>query len=115
MENPRKAQTRKPSIRKRANGTPLRTVPFENGFHFYTALGSYTGITATSISEFAEKLKIVPIESVVFHFHRKDFQNWVKNTIKDTTLAGRIEAINGELPAEDLRQKVLETVGTASG
>ena len=89
---------------------PLRTVPFESGFHFYTAIGNYTGITATSLSEFAAKLKIVPTESITFHFQRKDFQKWIKYTIKDAALAERLNRTKGEQSAEGLRKEILRTV-----
>ena len=107
---PRKAPIKKQSISTLTSATPLKTVSFESGFHFYTTVGNYTGITATNLSEFASKLKIVPIESVIFHFRRKDFQNWVKNAIKDPALAERISAISGDQPAENLRNEILRVV-----
>jgi len=83
---------------------------FENGFHFYTTLGNYTGITATNLSEFAAKLKTIPTESITFHFQRKDFQKWIKYTIKDAALAERIGRTKGEQSAEDLKKEILRTV-----
>lgn len=106
----RKAQVKKQSLVKPTSVESLRTVPFESGFRFYTAIGSYTGITATSLNEFAAKLQIIPIESVTFHFQRKDFQHWIKDTIKDTELAEQINRIKQELPAEDLRKEIFSTV-----
>ncbi len=91
---------------------PFRTVPFENGFHFYTAIGNYTGITATNLSEFAQKLQKIPTESIIFHFKRQDFQNWIKYTIKDTELAERISKTNGEQSPEDLRREIRRTIET---
>jgi len=38
----RKTQVKKQIILKPTIVKPLRTVPFENGFHFYTAIGQYT-------------------------------------------------------------------------
>ena len=100
-----KPTTVKPTIIK-----PLRTVPFESGFHFYTANGSYTGITATNLNEFAAKLQIIPTESITFHFHRKDFQKWIKYTIKDAALAERINRTKGKQSTEGLRKEILRTV-----
>ena len=100
----------KPTDVKPTNAKPLRTVPFENGFHFYTDIGKYTGITATSLSEFALKLQVIPEESVIFHFQRKDFQNWIKYTIKDAALAHRINNTKREQNAEDLRKEILRIV-----
>jgi hypothetical protein len=100
----------KPTIVKPTIVKHLRTVPFESGFHFYTAIGNYTGITATNLSEFAAKLKTIPTESITFHFQRKDFQKWIQYTIKDTALAERINRTNGEQSAEGLRKEILSTV-----
>jgi hypothetical protein len=100
----------KPTNVKPNNVKPLRTVPFENGFHFYTDIGKYTGITATSLSEFALKLQVIPTESVMFHFQRKDFQNWIKYTIKDTVLAQRIDNSKREQNAERLRKELVATI-----
>jgi len=102
--------TEKKTIEKRKNLNPLNTVPFENGFHFYTELEKNTGITASSIAEFAEKLQIIPIQSITFHFKRKDFQKWLKNTIGDEELAKRIDQINAWVHEENLRKELSKTV-----
>jgi alpha-amylase len=107
-----KVQVKKQPIKKPTSVKPPTTVSFENGFHFYTAIGNYTGITATNLSEFATKLQIIPKESITFHFQRKDFQKWVEYTIKDAALAERISRANGEQSAEDLRKEILRTVET---
>jgi hypothetical protein len=106
----RKNQVKNQSILKPTVVKPLRTVPFESGFHFYTAIGNYTGITATNLSEFAATLKTIPTESITFHFQRKDFQKWIQYTIKDAALAERISRIKGEQPAEGMRKEILSTV-----
>ena len=100
-----KQLTIKPTSKK-----PLATVSFENGFHFCTNIGNYAGITATSLNEFVSKLKIVPVESVKFHFQRKDFENWIRYTIKDVALAERIGKTKAEQSPEDLRKEILKTV-----
>ena len=109
----RKVQVKQQSIAKPTSAKPVTTVSFENGFHFYTTIGNYTGITATNLSEFAAKLRIVPLESITFHFQRKDFEKWIKCTIKEVALAERISKTNGEQPAEDLRKEILKTVETS--
>jgi len=90
----------------------LRTVPYEKGFHFYTASGNYIGETATSLHDFEMKIQIVPAASVNFHMQRGDFQKWIKDTLGDAELAKRISLIELTLPAEDLRKELLETVRT---
>ena len=105
-----KPTTLKPTTLKPTTLKPLRTVPFENGFHFYTAIGRYTGITATNLSEFATKLQTIPIESIKFHFQRKDFQNWIKYTLKDAALAERISRLKVKQSTEGLRKEILRSV-----
>ena len=109
-----KVQKKKQRAAKPTSIKPLATVSFENGFHFYTAIGNYTGITATNLSEFAVNLLIIPKESITFHFQRKDFQKWIECTIKDAALAERIDQANGEQSAEDLRKEILRTVQTCT-
>ena len=106
----RKVQVKKQLIAKPAGAKPLATVSFENGFHFYTTIGNYTGITAINLSEFAAKLQIIPNESIAFHFQRKDFENWIRYTIKDAALAERISRTKAEQSTEDLRKEILRTV-----
>lgn len=121
LTTPRKPQAKKqliqePKVAKTtivqpATIKPLRTVPFESGFHFYLTLGNYTGITATNLSEFASKLQTIPAESISFHFQRQDFQKWTKYTLEDNALTERISKIKADQPAEDLRKELLATVG----
>ena len=88
----------------------LRDVEFDRGFHFYTSLKHYTGITAISLPEFEEKLKIVDAHAVNFHFQRHDFQKWIEETIGDIQLAKRINQLNDELSDENLQKQILETL-----
>ena len=90
----------------------MNAVPYDNGFHFYTGIGNYTGVTATSLAEFAEKLQAVDSGSIRFHFQRADFQKWIKTTIGDPELAKRMNMIKRELSDENLRQELLKVVQT---
>jgi hypothetical protein len=65
----------------------LRTVPYEKGFHFYTASGNFTGETATSLEAFEKKLQVVPAASVNFHLQHGDYQKWIEETLGDDKLA----------------------------
>jgi len=91
---------------------PLNSVQFEKGFHFFTDLEKYTGITATSLSEFAKDLDAVPAESVKFHFQRKDYQKWLIDVVGDEELARRIDMIEVTPMSsdEDLRMELSKTV-----
>jgi alpha-amylase len=104
------ALVKKQAIEKPKNLSMLRTVLFEKGFHFYRELGKYSGITVNGMVEFADKLQVVPIESVMFHLKRQDFQKWFKNTIGDAELVKRIDQINAEFQNEDLRKALIKTV-----
>jgi predicted lactoylglutathione lyase len=87
----------------------LRTVKDQEAFYFYEAVGKPTGEIARNLSDFLNKVKIVKSESLVFHLQRKDFQNWVANTLGDSKLAeklGRISPSNGN----NLRANVCKTV-----
>ena len=88
----------------------LSTVPQDKGFHFFTDLGCSTGETATRLDTFAEKLETISADSVQFHFQRNDFQNWIQTTVGDGVLAERINSISRQLPVEDLRNEIVETV-----
>jgi alpha-amylase len=90
----------------------LRTVPYEKGFHFYTAPGHFTGETATSLDAFEKKLQVVPMDSVNFHLQRGDFQKWIEDTLGDIELAKRVSLIKLTLPVEDLRKELLAMVQT---
>jgi Family of unknown function (DUF5752) len=102
--------TKKQTVEKPKNLNLLNTVSFENGFHFFTELGKYTGITASSTGEFAEELQKIPIQSVMFHFYRRDFQKWLKNTVGDEELAKRIDQIEAWSSDENLRKELFKTV-----
>jgi hypothetical protein len=87
------------------------TLPFELGFHFCLDGGNYTGITATSMPEFAEKLRTIDQNSIDFHMQRKDFQKWIQNEFCDKELPKQIDNIRNEkVSNETLRQELLNTI-----
>lgn len=88
----------------------LAPVPYDHGFHFFTAVGHYTGETAISLATFAMEVEVAPIESIDFHFKRADFQKWINETIGDTELATEIEQVEKLLTGEPLRQKLLRII-----
>ena len=92
---------------------PLRVVPHAQGFHFYTAVGNYCGVSAHSLEEFADALQYVCSAAIVFHFERGDFQNWIRDIIGDIELAQKIDDIkmcNRHLAAECCRKEFVDTV-----
>jgi hypothetical protein len=88
----------------------LSQVPTEQEFRFYTAVNKYTGESAASLEIFAEKLEAISIDSVKFHFQTGDFQEWIQHSVGDYVLAKEIRQTSNQLPNEDLREKLLETI-----
>lgn len=89
---------------------PLRVVSHAQAFHFYTAVGDYTGVSAHSLEEFDNALQFVCPESIVFHFERGDFQNWIREIIGDSELAQKITDISmceRHLAADSCRKEIV--------
>ena len=100
---------------KNSNKTrsPLRVVPHVQGFHFYTAVGDYCGVSVHSLEEFADAVQYVCSEAIVFHFERGDFQSWIRDVIGDNELAkklGDIKMCERHLAAESCRKEIMERV-----
>lgn len=53
----------------------LKTVPYNSGFHFYTAIGQYTGETATSLVNFAKELGVYRLSLLIFISKEQNFKN----------------------------------------
>jgi hypothetical protein len=91
----------------------LRSVPEQEGFHFYLAIGEPTGKTAVSLADFAEKMVVIDAQSVNFHYSRKDFEEWIRVVFEDAELAmrlGRIGRIRLGIQGEVLRKEIIRTV-----
>ncbi len=91
-------------------GKILSSVPREIGFHFSDEKFVYTGITALSLAEFALKMETVPVNSILFHYPRGDFQKWIQGTLGDEVLANRLSLIQSGLLGENLRMQILRIV-----
>jgi len=92
---------------------PLRVVPHAKGFHFYTAVGDYCGVSVNSLEEFADALQYICSEAIVFHFERGDFQNWIRDVIGDNELAKKIDYIKmceRHLAADSCRKELVDAV-----
>jgi hypothetical protein len=88
----------------------LRIVPMREAFHFFTDIGQYTGKSAVSLTEFSEELKTVSMKAIEFHFKRKDFEQWIKETLGDEYLANGIDRIDKSIKGEALRTAIQRTV-----
>ena len=88
----------------------LRTVPQNNAFYFFTDIGQYSGKFAASLTDFCTKLERIDIRSVDFHFKRRDFQKWIRETLRDVDLANKINKIRKETHGEELRDKIYRLI-----
>jgi hypothetical protein len=91
----------------------LRNVPESQGFRFYLAVDEPTGETAVSLADFVDKLETIEVQSVNFHYPRKDFQKWIREVLGDVELAlrlGRIGRVRLGIRGEALRSEILRIV-----
>lgn len=90
----------------------MRRLPFEKGFTFFHGFARPTNITASSLPEFLEGLKRVPIQSVEYHVERGDFERWISQVLGDRKLAKKIASIGQEdLSGERRRKKLIAVTG----
>ena len=102
---------RKPALNKALISEILRSGPENEGFHLYLAIGKPTEQNAVSLTDFVDKLATVNVQSVDFHYPRKDFEKWIREGIGDTELAlrlGRIGRIRLGTRGEALRREMLQ-------
>ncbi|MFP3985540.1 MAG: hypothetical protein ACLFU9_06205 [Candidatus Bathyarchaeia archaeon] len=105
-------QTLKPKASKEVAVAILNPVPTEKTFHFYTGIDQYSGLQATSLCDFCEKIKDVDVKSLEFHLSRKDFEQWLQS-IGDQELAEKIGAIREtNASGEELRKLVYKAAKT---
>jgi hypothetical protein len=103
-------KVRKSVLNKDLASKILRSVPEQEGFHFYLAIGEPTGETAVSLADFVKKLETIDVRSVNFHFSRKDFEKWIRGVIGDAELALRIGRIRLGIQGETLRSEIMRVV-----
>jgi hypothetical protein len=84
----------------------LRTVPQNEAFYFFTDIGEYTGKSANSLDNFCNKIRLMELKSVLFHFDRQDFEKWIKGTIGDAILAEKIGKIKNSVTREEFRTEI---------
>lgn len=89
----------------------LRNLSREKAFYFFTSIGNYTGENAASLKEFMDKINEVNVKSLMFHFHRGDFERWIADVLEDKELAeeiGKMQKI--DVPSGLLRNRLYEVV-----
>ncbi len=88
----------------------MRTVPHHDEFQFLKGPGDSTGKVATGLADFAEKMRVVDIRSVNYHFKRREFEKWIRDVIGDLELSRRIGRIRRESHGENLRKEIIQVV-----
>lgn len=89
----------------------LRTVPREKAFYFFTSIGNYTGVSASSLKEFMEKINEVNVKSLEFHLYRGDFEKWISEVLQDEELAVEVRKLQKfNLTGDGLRNQLYVTV-----
>jgi hypothetical protein len=88
----------------------LREIPEFNAFYFFRDEGKYTGNYATSLIVFYNMLSKIDKESLLFHFKRGDFRNWIKTIIGDNQLANEIKKINKAVTGNELLERLCKII-----
>jgi hypothetical protein len=89
------------------NPKPLKTVSADKAFQFYTSVGNYTGMSASSLKEFMEKINKVNAKSLEFHLGRGDFEKWTSEILEDQVLPAEIRKLQKTgLTGERLRNQL---------
>ena len=90
--------------------------PKDMAFRFYTGIGQPSSFSAESPKDFYEIVTRVAVESLEFHLYRKDFENWIKNALKDSELAEEFAKLRAmKLKGEDLRKEMMKTLAATYG
>ncbi|MEM0313321.1 MAG: DUF5752 family protein [Candidatus Bathyarchaeia archaeon] len=95
------------------NRVRLFTVVANEPFLFYNGEGdqNYLGLTAWSLKGFLRVIRHVPLDSLVFHSIRGDFEKWAESSLKDKKLAEKLKEIRlSNLNGRQLRRALVKTV-----
>ena len=75
------------------NPEKMKILDDKEAFYFYSSIGKYTGHKAHSLKEFEQALFKVDQESLDFHLFREDFEKWIRFSLREETLAMKVEAL----------------------
>jgi hypothetical protein len=99
-----------PSVDKNLAQNILGALPLEKAFHFYYDINQYSGVHATSLNDFVDKIQTVNLKCIEFHVPRKDFELWIRS-LGDIELSKKVEMLRmRHLSGETLRKEIYETV-----
>ena len=62
-------------------------------FFFFSSIGNYTGVSASTPRDFLEKLAEVDAKCIEFHMSRGDFQKWFRDVWHMEEIAEQIDKI----------------------
>ncbi len=86
----------------------LKQLPDVNAFDFFSGIDQPLGLSARSIKEFHDIVGTVDSGSLEFHLARRDFENWVRTSVKDDVFANDLSSLRQEgLKGEVLRKQIL--------
>jgi len=89
------------------NSRMLRKLGNDEAFYFFTAIGNYTGQSASSLEEFLNRITEIDAKSLEFHLFREDFEKWMSSTIGDARLAESIKLLRAQKASgNDLRGRL---------
>jgi predicted transcriptional regulator len=91
-------------------------VSVDMDFHFFVGVDKPLGFSAKSLDEFYRFIKQVVTDSLEFHLHRGDFENWLREVLKASELAEDVGVLKAEgLKGEDLRKALLKAIDARYG
>jgi len=101
-----------PKVDKNLAQNILGSLSLEKAFHFYYAINQYSGVHATSLNDFVDKIQTVNLKCIEFHVPRRDFELWIRS-LGDMGLSKKLEMLRmRRLSGETLRKEVYETVNS---
>jgi len=88
-------------------------LPRGRRFYFSDSSGHSIDREAASLWEFGEALHDVPLESLLYHLRRRDFENWLREVLHDDNLADQIRKIRHRpLADSEVREEIVQAVDT---
>ena len=86
-------------------------LPENKRFYFCTSDGRGLGYSAANLWDFRQILSGLPLDSLMYHQLRGDFESWLLDVLGDSELAHQVHKLDSrELGGEPLRQAFLEMV-----
>ncbi|MQY62475.1 hypothetical protein GH146_04225 [archaeon] len=99
-----------PPVDKNLAQNILGSLQLEKAFHFYYDINQYSGVHATSLNDFVDKIQTVNLKCIEFHVPRRDFELWIRS-LGDIELSKKVEMLRmRHLSGETLRKEIYETV-----